>query len=385
MRGPAVYIALASLLAPSLAAQSVRGVVVDASGAPVSFAIVALADSSRAVLTDSKGLFQIADLARGRYRVRVRQIGFRPSERELEASDPLAAVRDTLTLVRLAVMLETVTVGPAAACRQTGFASAGGEGVAELFEQLALNAHRWVMIKAAGPDSVRYEKNHRYLGVDGALLGEKTDTVFLPRLRSARYQPGAMLRQESSGHLTLIIPAVEDLADARFLNTHCFRYVAQESLAGRSAHRIDFEPADNLAGVDVRGSAWLDVSRRGIAALSSGRVPRYRYGQTAARRGQLQTCREINLRDRERRRTTVGDGDVYTAVSQRDLSRKNRCAVDRAASAARQVLAMSFTENEILARRCVFAREGVGERTEVQARPCLCAGGPAWVDRGVGR
>jgi len=41
LRGRAVCIALAALLAPSLAALSVRGMVVDSSGAPVPFAIVA--------------------------------------------------------------------------------------------------------------------------------------------------------------------------------------------------------------------------------------------------------------------------------------------------------------------------------------------------------
>jgi hypothetical protein len=59
LRGRAVCIALAALLAPSLAALSVRGMVVDSSGAPVPFAIVALADSSRAVLTDTKGLSRL--------------------------------------------------------------------------------------------------------------------------------------------------------------------------------------------------------------------------------------------------------------------------------------------------------------------------------------
>ena len=263
-RSPAVCIALAAFLAPAflapaLEAQFVRGLVVDSSGAPVPFAIVMLADSSRSVLTDSKGIFRIGDLARARYRVRVRHIGFRPAEREVEAGDSLVAVRDTLRLVRMAVMLETVTVGPTAACRQTGFASAGGEGVAELFEQLSLNAQRWVMIKAAGPDSIRYERNRSYLGPNGTLLGDKTDTISLPRMRSERYQPGAMLRQESSGHLVLIVPAIEDLADARFLGTHCFRYAAQEFVGGRSAHRIDFEPAADLTGFDVRGAVWLDV------------------------------------------------------------------------------------------------------------------------------
>jgi hypothetical protein len=259
MRSTAICLIVLALLTHSLAAQAVRGVVVDSSGARVPFAIVTLADSSRAVLTDSRGLFQITDLSRGRYGVRVRQIGFRPVEREMETSDPLAAVRDTFRLDRLAVMLEMVSVGPTAACRKTGFAAANGGAATRLFDQLSLNTQRWMMIRAAAPDSIRYEQIRSYHGPDGTLLGEKTDTVSRASVRPEKYQPGAMLRQGSNGQLTLVIPAIDELGDARFLNTHCFRYVAQESLGARIAHRIDFEPADDITGVDVRGSVWLDT------------------------------------------------------------------------------------------------------------------------------
>lgn len=102
----AVLVAVAAHVA---VAGSVTGRVVDAGGAPVAGASVALIELGRGTLTGRDGAFSIAGVAPGRYTIQVRRLGFAPLTRRVDIGNGTLSLGD-LSVVEAAFRAEAVTV-----------------------------------------------------------------------------------------------------------------------------------------------------------------------------------------------------------------------------------------------------------------------------------
>jgi hypothetical protein len=99
----------------AVAAQGVRGVVVDSAGRPLGEADVILGNQGLRTRSDSAGTFQFATSLAGRQRVRVRLIGYRPHESNVSVPrDGWAEVR--IVLRRMPQLLGAVRVTDTRLC-----------------------------------------------------------------------------------------------------------------------------------------------------------------------------------------------------------------------------------------------------------------------------
>lgn len=121
-RWSAAVAAILALLPAQLTAQgpnSLRGRVTDESGRPVSFAQIQLDPGDRRVVADQSGDFTIASIPDGEYQLRVRRIGFEPTQ--VMVRFPFAGPSLTITMTSLPRVLDSVLIrerGPVA--RYTG-------------------------------------------------------------------------------------------------------------------------------------------------------------------------------------------------------------------------------------------------------------------------
>jgi hypothetical protein len=259
-RARAAVVAALVVVATKVQAQSVGGVLVDSTSTPASFVLVTLVTTGQTVLSDPRGQFRFGSVPAGEHLVRVRQIGFLPVERRLVARAPEPALRDTIHLRRIPVRIAAVSVTPGVDCTNTGFANAGSEALAELFEQLGMNAQRWALMAESDSLAVPYRRVTDRYAPDQSLVASVVDTVQIAPRRNTGYPPGGLLSRASDGRFSLRIPSIADIVDPAFQGSHCFRYAQQEQADGIAAHKIDFEPALGVAGVDTKGAVWLDVA-----------------------------------------------------------------------------------------------------------------------------
>jgi hypothetical protein len=114
---------VAALLVPALLAaqgpNSLRGRVRDENSRPVSFAQIQLEPGDRRVVADQSGDFTIASIADGEYQIRVRRIGFEPTQVTIRL--PFGEPALDITMQSLPRLLDSVRIrerGPVA--RYTG-------------------------------------------------------------------------------------------------------------------------------------------------------------------------------------------------------------------------------------------------------------------------
>jgi len=185
---------------------SLRGRVRDETSRPVSFAQVQLHPGDRRVVTDQNGEFTIASIADGEYQLRVRRIGFEPTQVTVRV--PFSEPSLIITMTSLPRVLDSVRIrerGPA--FRYTGI-------VLDDFDQPVVNAE--VIAAGASDHGVRTDsaghfrlakaqkgtivlriRKFGYTPYFGSLSlgGEREDTIRVKR--HAQDLPEAYIRAES--------------------------------------------------------------------------------------------------------------------------------------------------------------------------------------------
>ncbi len=250
------------LLTAHGSAQVVRGVVVDASGAPVRGAFVALLNEQgqqrSAVLAGEQGQFVFLT-GPGRYSLRVDQIGHRTGTEPLfELTD-----RDTRTV---RVVLEVAALRlPEISVRGTNRCVGRPEASRETAQvwneaRKALTIAAWV--ESRGTATFRYRLSERDL--DLQLAEARQPRVRFQATAGKRAfstaDPDSLARfgyvQERRGETFLYGPDAELLLSNSFLNEHCFgleRSADRQGLIG-----LSFQPVSGRRLPDIRGVLWLD-------------------------------------------------------------------------------------------------------------------------------
>lgn len=252
--------------APSV---SLRGVVRSTLGDPIPYAVVALEPGSPRRFTDDSGTFTFPNLAPGTYRLRARQVGFKPFDTTVAVTRDSAVVV-VASLEHLVVELTEIRVvaraGPFRSCTAPGPPDpASAPEAAAIFDQLRQNAERYWMLADAYPAVYRMERRFgRPDHYNRSIFLDRTDTVDIRTDARWRYAPGrlvtAVLSPRGGTEPQVNLPTLPDFADSAFLENHCFRLAGLQEMEGARYLRLDFRAADRISDPDANGSAYLDSS-----------------------------------------------------------------------------------------------------------------------------
>ncbi|HYH80632.1 MAG TPA: carboxypeptidase regulatory-like domain-containing protein [Longimicrobium sp.] len=256
---------LAALLAAApLGAQTVRGTLREASGAPVNRVLVALVDGSgrqvARTLTDAEGGFTVRAPAAGRYSLRAERVGYAAvTSPAFELGDGETRT-ERLVATGAAVMLQGLTVSPAA--RRCVVRPGAGLATATLWEEArkALNAAAF----SQSARLFRYDLNQWTREIDpssGTVRREDRQTASgLAELPFRSLPPGELSAKgyvhaaagDSTGYWG---PDAAVMLSPEFLNDHCLRVVDATDAAEVG---LAFEPVRGRRVPDISGTLWLD-------------------------------------------------------------------------------------------------------------------------------
>ena len=248
---------------PELGAQAVRGVVMDAAGAPLSGVLTQLIDTASRVvaqvLSGDRGSYRLRAPAPGAYVVRSLRIGFRPT-----ASIPLPLTTDAevtfdVTLASIALRLDTVRVSGRASCQITrdsallSFRALEQARAALIATSLSDASTTWQLTRVLFErmyDSSFARPTHQRSEWWSGTVTEPWKSVPSDDLHRYGYIVGA------ADSIVYRAPGLDALSGGEFLNDHCFRLVGS---GDSSAIGIAFEPTPERRRVaEISGTIWLD-------------------------------------------------------------------------------------------------------------------------------
>jgi hypothetical protein len=250
--------------AEALAAQAIRGTVVDAAGARVPGVVVLLVSAANANvardLTDEAGQFQIAAPVAGEYRIRTLRIGFRQT---LTAAFTLAVGQELTRQVdveSVAFSLDTVRVMGRNQCRVASDSAAATFAVWEQARAALTAASVTARSRANRSAVVTYE---RVMDPDRRRVREQTVSIqgsMSHRAWRARV-PDSLRRfgyvsVAQDGWMTYYAPDLEVLLSDEFLEDHCFRLATTRDVGVLG---IAFEPTRQRSRIpEITGTLWFD-------------------------------------------------------------------------------------------------------------------------------
>jgi hypothetical protein len=294
-------IAVTAVLAAAmpLDAQQLRGVVSDASGAPVPGVLLQLLDSASRVvaqgLSGDHGAYRLRAPVSGAFVVRSLRIGFRPTFSEPLRLDAASDLAYDVTLTGIAIHLDTVRVSGRATCR------IAQDTALQSFR--ALEQARSAIIATSLPDaSARWS-------VTSVLFERIFDTTSVRPVRQRHEWWSGVVKEpwksvpsdslHSNGYIVgagdsvvYRAPGLDALASDDFLEDHCFRLAAS---ANPAEIGIAFEPSPARRKTpEISGTLWLDRTTAQLQRLTYGYVNAPLRAQERSARGELHFARVSN-------------------------------------------------------------------------------------------
>jgi Carboxypeptidase regulatory-like domain len=277
-------LALGLLLATfpaSVAAQSARGrvvgvVVARETGEPLSYAIVAAPSLQIELFANDSGVFAFDNVPAGPFRLRVRRLGFAPSEHSVDVS---AGITETVRveLSRVAVSLHAVTVRAFPACHKPGIPTDPSDStLAKVLDQLRLNGEQFRLLSRSYPFRWKVTaRRARKRRADSAVVAYGSESFEMDSRKHKAYRPGRLIARDARSYLFLI-PTLLDFAEEAFIDSHCFHFGGLSAINDTALVRIDLVAAESIKDPDVNGSIFLDARtfqiRRTFLELSK-RIP----------------------------------------------------------------------------------------------------------------
>jgi hypothetical protein len=264
----------------------VGDVVASGDARPLAYATVIVEPGNRERFADAGGAFYVGDLAPGAYRLRVRQIGFAPTDTVITVSAGTTVQRLRIILRVVALKLPQVTIRGERPlqCVAPGVPdSAINPSLAELFGELQKNVDRYRLLIDEYPFEFTREEWRVARNDAGYEQTVSLDTVRydVRKMEGRPYKPGKVVAWEigprGNAQQYMYLPTFRYLGDSTFQRTHCFEYVGEDTTGGFPTIRVDFRPAATIHTPDVEGSVYLDetryVVRRAVFRLTEpGRI-----------------------------------------------------------------------------------------------------------------
>ncbi len=250
----------------------------EATGSPLPYSTVTIDEIGRERFTDETGTFSYYLVPPGKYRIRVRQIGYVPVDTTLRLS--AANADPVFTLVKVPSLLESVQISaPPRQCivpEENGYV--GDPDLTTVLGEARKNAERERLLRRTYPFEYKLAQAHDTYDMKDSTHRIRYDTMTFRSDDNWRYREGRVVsgdRNKLFGDVRVMrLPTLTDLADTRFLVAHCFKYSGTTDEYGPPAHRIDFAPRPDIKAPDVEGSIYIDsatyIIRRAEFRLTKG-------------------------------------------------------------------------------------------------------------------
>jgi hypothetical protein len=255
----------AVVLLPAFAhAQTVRGVIVDRSEAPVAGVVVTLLDSASNVagraLSNERGEYGIRASAAGSYRLRTQRIGFRPVTSPAVILSAGADVTRRLALSDVPVSLAAVRVVANSACHMAADSATATFAAWEQIRTALTAAQLTANARAIVTTTVAYERllDRDFKHVRQQRASVNTELVTKPwrELPTDSLHAAGYVAAGADDSTTYYAPGLDALLSNVFVEDHCFRLTAADDT---SRLGIAFEPTRVRRRVpEIAGTLWLD-------------------------------------------------------------------------------------------------------------------------------
>lgn len=267
--------AISFALTPPIAAQVVRGRVVDSiSGVPAAVGFVALISSDSQevarTLTAGTGEFRLRAPGAGSYRLRSERIGYRLAVSPPIDLGPRDTIQYTFRILPIPVRLAAVEVEGRTMCSED---PDGAATTAVVWEEIrkALAATAW----DGTQQSARYRKysyqrdltpNRRRVTREEGRVAEGVAGHPYRSLPANRLVREGYVVTGSDGTMEYALPDAQVLLSDAFLSTHCF-HVVRDRGARPGGVGLAFRPLTDREVTDVRGILWLDEATSDLKTL----------------------------------------------------------------------------------------------------------------------
>lgn len=209
-------------------------------------------------LTDADGNARFVWPAGGAISIRVRQLGFRFTDRTLHRGTSPTAKEDTVVVVLnpATYALPQVVTQADVRCeaKQDSAAMALSSSTMEL---LRFGAEQYKSFRVTYPFDVTLARRTVHSALFKGPRVEEKSEVAESATYGEVYKPGYVLLRTQTGYFVPVL-FVTALADSAFWDRHCFVARGVESRDGRRVVRLDFAPARGVSEVEWEGSAWID-------------------------------------------------------------------------------------------------------------------------------
>jgi hypothetical protein len=253
-------------------------VLAEATSQPLPYSTVTVEPIGRERFTDQAGVFIYYAVMPGKYKVRIRELGYIP----LDSTVTLTAGNShpVFSLVRVANTLADVQVSaPPRLCivpEENGFVADGD--LATVLGEARKNAERERLLRRTYPFEFKLAQQHDMYDVKDSTHRIVYDTTTFRSDDDWRYRKGRVVSGDRSkvfGDVRVMrLPTLIDFADTRFLTAHCFKYSGISEEDTIPTHRIDFAPLPEIVAPDVEGSIFIDSAtyliRRAEFRLTKG-------------------------------------------------------------------------------------------------------------------
>jgi hypothetical protein len=233
----------------------------EATGFPLPYTAVTVEPLGRERFTDQGGWFRHYGIPAGKYKVRIRQLGYLPVDTTITISSNLEYA---FFLVKVPSTLAEVQVtAPPRRCivpEENGFVD--DADLTTVLGEARKNAERERLLRRTYPFEYKLAQAHDTYDVDGKTHRVVYDTITFRSDDDWRYRKGRVVAEDQSelfGTVRIMrLPTFTDLADVRFLTAHCFKYSGLSDEDSIPTHRIDFAPLSEIKAPDVEGSIFID-------------------------------------------------------------------------------------------------------------------------------
>ena len=253
-------------------------VIAEATGAPLPYSTVIIDQIGKERFTDQTGTFIYFAVPAGKYRLRVRQLGYTPIDSTLQLSATNA--NPVFAMVRIPSTLADVNVSaPVRRCivpEENGYVD--DADLTTVLGEAKKNAQRERLLRRTYPFEYKLAQAHDTYDMLNSTHSVVYDTITFRSDDIWNYRKGKVVSPDRSkifGEVRVMrLPTLTDLADDRFLLAHCFKYAGVYDDEGTPTHRIDFAPLPEIVTPDVEGSIFLDSAtyliRRAEFRLTKG-------------------------------------------------------------------------------------------------------------------
>ena len=209
-------------------------------------------------LTDRDGNARFPWPADGTLRIRVRQLGFRYTERTLHRGTSATAREDTVVVALRPAAFALPQMATQADVRCEGTPDSATLALsASSMELLRFGAEQYANFRLRYPFYVTLDRRTVRSALPKNQRVEERKEVAESETYGDPYMPGQVISRIPNGFFVPVL-FVEALADSAFWNRHCFVAKGVQSRDGRRVIKLDFTPSRDVRAPDWAGSAWID-------------------------------------------------------------------------------------------------------------------------------